>query len=281
MIKQFYQYQKERFPVAILTLTTSSVLYSTYIVLAKPGALWQWSLLLISALSFLLHIRIIDENRDKDIDDAFHKDRPVQRGLISIKQLNTIGFINGSIFFLIHFYLDTLAGILSFMLLLYSLLGRYDFFMSAKFKTRFWGYNIINTFQLIALQLISYTVFVHPKLWTVQIFYHCAGVYFLSLLIEVGRKTFPISLESEANDSYSSRLGFKAAIGLCVALYLIATLSYFLSAQLYILPNILSVLLFVVISFKYINKQNVQMQKIYLVGIILLYVTLNFSFHAW
>lgn len=52
---------------------------------------------------FLLHIRIIDENRDKDIDDAFHKDRPVQRGLISIKQLNTIGFINGSIFFLYIF----------------------------------------------------------------------------------------------------------------------------------------------------------------------------------
>lgn len=166
------------------------------------------------------------------------------------------------------------------MLLLYSLLGRYDFLCRQNLKLVF-GDIIL----LIPSNLLRYNLFPTLYLYILNYgpfkFLSLCRCIFLSLLIEVGRKTFPISLESEANDSYSSRLGFKAAIGLCVALYLIATLSYFLSAQLYILPNILSVLLFVVISFKYINKQNVQMQKIYLVGIILLYVTLNFSFHAW
>jgi hypothetical protein len=48
-----------------------AVLYSTWAVLRANGAdepLWKYLILGVAGLSFLLHTRLIDELRDRDVD---------------------------------------------------------------------------------------------------------------------------------------------------------------------------------------------------------------------
>jgi len=73
---RFWQYQKERFPLGILLVTTSAVLLSTAAVLQGLGypeiPWWKYAALGVAGLSFMLHTRIIDELRDKEVDDLHH-----------------------------------------------------------------------------------------------------------------------------------------------------------------------------------------------------------------
>ena len=102
LAKRLWIYQKERFPLGILTITTAAVLASTFAVLEWTGyydiPLWKYVALGVAGLSFMLHTRIIDEIRDKEVDDVHHPDRPVQRGLVSIRELTVLGYANGGVF---------------------------------------------------------------------------------------------------------------------------------------------------------------------------------------
>ena len=142
LAKRLWIYQKERFPLGILTITTAAVLASTFAVLEWTGyydiPLWKYVALGVAGLSFMLHTRIIDEIRDKDVDDVYHPDRPVQRGLVSIRELTVLGYANGGVFIGIHALLDPLSGLLSAGLLLYSIVARYEVGPLAWLKPRFW-----------------------------------------------------------------------------------------------------------------------------------------------
>ena len=84
--RRLYQYQIERFPLVFLLPTTLAIIVSTLAVLELDGYYaewWKYALLAVAGLSFLLHTRVIDELRDKEVDDVHHPDRPLQRGLIT------------------------------------------------------------------------------------------------------------------------------------------------------------------------------------------------------
>ena len=226
LAKRLWIYQKERFPLGILTITTSAVLASTFAVLEWTGyydiPVWKYVALGIAGLSFMLHTRIIDEIRDKEVDDVHHPDRPVQRGLVSLRELTVLGYANGGIFICIHALLDPLSGLLSAGLLLYSIVARYEVGPLAWLKPRFWLYNVVMLGQMLLLQWIAYAALTQTLDWPSAIWMHGWGIWALTAQIEVARKCLAPDEETTYRDSYSSRVGSWGSVGIVLALTLLA-----------------------------------------------------------
>jgi 4-hydroxybenzoate polyprenyltransferase len=223
-------YQKERFPLGILSITTAAVLASTYAVLefSYPISIpwWKYVALGIAGLSFMLHTRIIDEIRDKDIDDLHHPERPIQRGLITIRELTFLGYANGGVFICIHAWLDPLSGWLSAGLLLYSILARYEIGPLAWLKPRFWLYNVVMLGQMLLLQWIAYAALTQSLEWGTALWMHGWGVWALTAQIEVARKCLSPAEETAYRDSYSSRIGAWGSGALVLFLTLVAIAAF-------------------------------------------------------
>ena len=227
---RFWQYQKERFPLGILLVTTSAVLLSTAAVLQGLGypeiPWWKYAALGVAGLSFMLHTRIIDELRDKEVDDLHHPERPLQRGLITVQELTRLGYANGGIFISIHVALDPLSGVLSAGLLLYSIIARYEVGPLAWLKPRFWLYNLVMLFQMVLLQWIAYAALTKSVDWPNAIWSHGWGILALSAQLEVARKCLPPEEETSYRDSYSSRIGPKGSAVLVFLLTLAALFAF-------------------------------------------------------
>ncbi len=226
LAKRLWIYQKERFPLGILTITTAAVLASTFAVLEWTGyydiPLWKYVALGVAGLSFMLHTRIIDEIRDKEVDDVHHPDRPVQRGLVSLRELTVLGYANGGVFICIHALLDPLSGLLSAGLLLYSIVARYEVGPLAWLKPRFWLYNVVMLGQMLLLQWIAYAALTQTLDWPSAIWMHGWGIWALTAQIEVARKCLAPDEETTYRDSYSSRVGSWGSVGIVLALTLLA-----------------------------------------------------------
>lgn len=226
LAKRLWIYQKERFPLGILTITTAAVLASTFAVLDWTGyydiPLWKYVALGVAGLSFMLHTRIIDEIRDKEVDDVHHPDRPVQRGLVSLRELTVLGYANGGIFICIHALLDPLSGLLSAGLLLYSIVARYEVGPLAWMKPRFWLYNVVMLGQMLLLQWIAYAALTQTLDWPSALWMHGWGICALTAQIEVARKCLAPDEETTYRDSYSSRVGSWGSVGIVLALTLLA-----------------------------------------------------------
>lgn len=226
LAKRLWIYQKERFPLGILTITTAAVLASTFAVLEWTGyydiPVWKYVALGVAGLSFMLHTRIIDEIRDKEVDDVHHPDRPVQRGLVSLRELTVLGYANGGVFICIHALLDPLSGLLSAGLLLYSIVARYEVGPLAWLKPRFWLYNVVMLGQMLLLQWIAYAALTQTLDWPSAIWMHGWGIWALTAQIEVARKCLAPDEETTYRDSYSSRVGSWGSVGIVLALTLLA-----------------------------------------------------------
>lgn len=226
LAKRLWIYQKERFPLGILAITTSAVLASTFSVLEWTGyydiPVWKYVALGVAGLSFMLHTRIIDEIRDKEVDDVHHPDRPVQRGVVSLRELTVLGYANGGVFICIHALLDPLSGLLSAGLLLYSIVARYEVGPLAWLKPRFWLYNVVMLGQMLLLQWIAYAALTQTLDWPSAIWMHGWGIWALTAQIEVARKCLAPDEETTYRDSYSSRVGSWGSVGIVLALTLLA-----------------------------------------------------------
>lgn len=207
---RLWRYQAERFPLLALVPTTLAVLYSTWAVLNPIGVaepIWKYAALGVAGISFLLHTRIIDELRDRDVDDLHHPDRPLQRGLVTERELTRLGFANGGIFITLHAVLDPLSGLLSAGLLAYSLAARYEVGPLKWLKPRFYLYNVVMLAQMLFLQWIAYAALTQSLNWTPSIWWHGMSIWALSAQIEIARKCLAPEEETAYRDSYSSRLG--------------------------------------------------------------------------
>jgi 4-hydroxybenzoate polyprenyltransferase len=211
LVKSFFKYQQERFPVLFLGLVSLSGVVGTSAVLGNHN----WITVIFGTLvtiTFLFHVRVIDEIRDFEHDTEFHPDRPIQKKLISIKELKILRAISLVIFFGISIIFSLETFVFAGYLFLYSSLAGRDFFCSKKIKKYFFLYNLLNMIQLIGLQLVVYTMFKWNHSFSPIILAHITIVFLLSALLEIVRKIKLKENETLGKDTYSSRLGYGGSI---------------------------------------------------------------------
>jgi len=217
-LKRFIEFQNERLQIGILMFTTTAVVLSSVAVSLPKGEMIfnfipEIITSIITLLLFMFHIRVLDEHKDYEFDSKFHKDRPVQRGLITLKELLITDIIGLFVIFLINLFFPIRA--ITFLLIAfgYTLIAGKEFFIKKWIRKRFYLYNFLNLLQLLFLQFYLYSL-INPNFsfGNPLLSIHFIFVLFNVGIIEFARKLKSSSEETKAKDTYSSRLGIKKSV---------------------------------------------------------------------
>jgi len=210
--KIFINYLLERFQIIPLSiLVASDILVIHRITYNQNIFIWKYVIYFMFVILYLFHNRLADDRRDYDFDKKFYPNRAVQKGLISLRQINNLSYI--AIFLMV-----IIAGSFSFLslaiftlLILYTLVAKKDFFLPKDFKEKhLFVYNFLNMLQILSLQIFIYVSIINSLDFTHFIYSHILFVFILSIQVEISRKIKPeISL---ANDLYSDRMGMGRSI---------------------------------------------------------------------
>ncbi len=210
--KNFYVYQKERFPIFVLGLSFLPAILSSGAVVASQAEFKFVLIALIVSVAYLLHVRIIDEFRDYEHDLRHHKERPVSSGIISLKELRVIDWLAIVAVPLASLYASPKALLIAVAMLLYSYFARKEFFLGLQFRRYFYLYNAVNLVQMLLLQILVYTIanpsFSFTTLVTVHFLFTTTG----TIIFEFLRKVKSPGNDGTGKDTYTWFLGLNNAL---------------------------------------------------------------------
>jgi 4-hydroxybenzoate polyprenyltransferase len=280
IIKRLYIFQKERFPLRILIFTTlSSVLASAAIVDNEINVL-QIIIAFFVVMLLLFHIRAIDESRDFKLDSNLHPTRPVQRGIVSVKQILTIS-ITGICISLFLAYISNLPSfIITVGFVLFTFFAWKDFFVPVVFQNKPVLYHIINSPQMLLIQWLIYTVLSGSFRLNLPKVLFMLLVYNNIFLLEITRKVKVPDLDTK--DTYSAHLGL---LKTCIMQFILVLAGFVIfgfilqemdinNILFYCLGGFVSIItLFTFWKFK--NKPKVKIQKASELFAVLFYILIN------
>jgi 4-hydroxybenzoate polyprenyltransferase len=282
LIKHFLKYQQERFPLLVLIPISLSGVIGTSVVLGVHS----WLTILLATcltVTFLFHIRVIDEIRDFSHDTTFHPHRPIQKNIISIKELKILRRVSLLLFFGISLFSFNTFMIATILFVYSSLAGR-DFFSANRIRKHFHIYNILNMIQLMGLQIVVYTMFNWNYHFSKIIIAHIILVFLLSALIEVVRKIKLEENETLGRDTYSHHLGYKGSIIFFSSIFTLILLPlnyiFFVTEK----ENGIIIPVFVCAIGLYVSvthyfKKNQKTEKLLFLISLLYYLTVNFTLY--
>lgn len=282
IISKLYKYQKERFPLQILIFTTISSVLASYAVAGENAGIKEIILVFFAGLFFIFHIRVIDESRDAEYDKKFYPNRPVTKGFISLKELFYADII-GIIFILVVALIYGKASIIiALAMFVFTLLAWKDFFIEKFLLDKPLLYHLVNSPQMIMLQLFIFAVFTRSFQMTKAMWLLAALVYLNIFILELIRKIKRPTVSGDAGDVYSKSLSFNGALIFTMILALIsAVLFVFLLNDLqieniiYFIVGFIIIAMFVVSILGHIIKKSKTTEKIMLLGGVILYIGLN------
>ncbi len=210
--KIFINYLLERFQIIPLSiLVASDILVIHRITYNQNIFIWKYVIYFMFVILYLFHNRLADDRRDYDFDKKFYPNRAVQKGLISLRQINNLSYIAIFLMLIIAGSFSFLSLAIFTLLILYTLVAKKDFFLPKDFKEKhLFVYNFLNMLQILSLQIFIYVSIINSLDFTHFIYSHILFVFILSIQVEISRKIKPeISL---ANDLYSDRMGMGRSI---------------------------------------------------------------------
>lgn len=255
-------YFRQRFPVinmalfAILFLTVYSVAHYFYLPTdSRLGGREAGGIL--AAISFFFRLRVFDEVKDYALDALNHPHRVLQSGKVTLPQLYTLAAL-GTLAELAWSVQMGIFTVLCWLLALgYSLLMRYEFFVSNYLQKRLVLYAFTHMLIMPLLMLWLWSAYVPATAAFSRPYFLLA---LLSLLggfsFEVARKIYPPAAERPLIDSYSKAIGYGGAIGTVLLLLLAGILvqGYLLySLRAGTWPYVLLSVLFVITGWVYLQ----------------------------
>jgi 4-hydroxybenzoate polyprenyltransferase len=265
---RWWVYQKERFPVfahapLVAAFSFSAVCYSSLLrgqtTLPRLAAA---AVAFLTSLIFFLQLRIADEHKDFEEDLRFRPYRPVQRGLVTLRELGAIGFAGA-------------LGQLSLALILRPALiiplaatWLYLALMSKEFFARRWLKARPLTYMLTHMLIIPMVDFYATSCdWLARgerqpsgLFWFLAASFFNGVVLETGRKIRAPEDEETGVETYTALWGRHRAAAAWMCALTLTALSALMAAKEvnFILPVsiILSALLIgaATISLRFLRK---------------------------
>ena len=280
--KIFINYLSERFQIIPLSILVASDILVIYRITYDQNILiWKYVISFIFIILYLFHNRLADDRRDFDFDNKFYPNRAVQKGLISLRQINNLSYIAILLMVIIAGSFSFLSLTIFTLLILYTLIAKKDFFLPKGFKEKhLFGYNFLNMLQILSLQIFIYVSIIDSLDFTHFIYSHILFVFILSIQVEISRKIKPE--KSLANDLYSDRMGMVRSILLWSVFGIFsilnsAYLAYIIGIQLntILFLEFLMLLLFFIGGTLYYLKKSLTYENYFLATMILTYLGQN------
>ncbi len=208
-IRRFWVFQQERVPIIALFAVGLVVTIG----IAKVSHNLDWTHVLIAALMstlYFLQIRLADEPKDFEHDNKYHPNRPVQRGLITLKELARAKNSTIVIFMILACLTGSLAVVtLAVLQQSYSYLTRKEFFVRDWLRQHFFIYQYSHYAQLLILSWLSVTILRIQPLHEQLVYFG----YVLAMIAPIeSSRTIGGTDEKQADDRYSYKLGTHFAL---------------------------------------------------------------------
>ena len=219
-LKRFNEYQKERFPVLkyavlVFILTFSTMCFGQLIQGTKsfPGIIKVIVTFLIIYI-FFMQLRIADEFKDYDEDMKYRPYRPVPRGLVSLKELRSIGVINFFIQLLLVIFFEQHLIWIFFSVYIYFFLMSKEFFISEWLNR----HQVIYMFSHMVIMIFFHLLIIMSvfekalQRETLYVSLFLLMGFLTGMLTEIGRKIRNPKDEENGVNTYSKIMGLKKAV---------------------------------------------------------------------
>jgi hypothetical protein len=210
IFRRIYVYQNERVPIIAL-FTIGLLLYAGVAVMTQNTLDWT-SILLATTVStlYFIQIRLADEPKDFEHDEKYHSQRPVQRGLVTLKELLTAK----RIVILLFILAVSFSGSVEILLLAVFqqavfYVTQNEFFVRDWLRRHFFIYQISHYVQLLTLGWLTTSLLNIGDLGMHVLYFWY--VVAMSAPIELSR-TIGGRDSRVANDRYSHKLGVIPAL---------------------------------------------------------------------
>lgn len=219
-LKKWLTYQKERFPLIRYSILVSAFAASglslSFLLTGGQNPLKIEMFLVAFSVTLLLffQLRVADEHKDFEYDAIHHPERPVPRGLVSLKELRTLA-IAAALFQL------TVVSLLSTPLIVPLVLAwTYMAFMTREFFIGNWLRDHPIIYMLTHMCILFFTdLFItscHFMVSNIEppvtLLYFLGTSFCLGMVIELGRKIRSPQDETTGTDTYSRLWGRETAV---------------------------------------------------------------------
>ncbi len=213
-------YQKERFPIIkyaiLVSAFSASGLALSFLLTGSNYPLTPHMFVVAFTVTFLtfFQLRVADEHKDFKFDAEHHPDRPVPKGLITLKELRRLAIAAGLIQVL------AVLSLRAALLLPLGLAWFYMWLMTNEFFAGEWLRKRPVLYMITHMSILFFT-----DLFITSCHFMVAGLepplalifflgtsFFLGTVIEVGRKIRSPQEETTARDTYSMLWGRETAV---------------------------------------------------------------------
>ncbi|MCW8962571.1 MAG: UbiA family prenyltransferase [Gammaproteobacteria bacterium] len=217
---RWWIYQRERFPIIahaplVAAFSFSALCFSSLLRgdLQLPG-LMNIGVAFFTALFFFMQLRIADEFKDIDEDTRYRPYRPVPRGLVTLKELGTLGIILALLQLSMAVGLKPGLALWLLIVWIYFALMSREFFLREWLKARpityLWSHMLI--MPLIDLYATACDWYVAGTWLPEGLYWFLLVSFFNGIVIEIGRKLRAPEDEEEGVDTYTVIWGRKRAV---------------------------------------------------------------------
>lgn len=175
--------------------------------------LWQYLICVCTNLAVFFLLRVADEHKDKEDDLKFRPYLPVPRGLVSLVELRTAGFLLLAIAVALNaLYVPQMLPLLC-ATLAYLLLMRYEFFIPAWLRGHMAVYMLSHMFiiPLADIYASGYDWKLAGNRPNTGLLFFFGVSYCNGIVLEIGRKLRAPEAEEPGVETYSRLWGLKRA----------------------------------------------------------------------
>jgi len=291
LIKKYFLYFNERFPIAGALLYAGTLFYLAYFSASLFSHYYPINIFrslsgFVVIFLTLLHLRIFDEHKDYEKDKIAHPDRMLSKGFITLKDLRKLLYAVLIIEAGICIFLGFTAFIVWIMIIIWSYLMFAEFFVP-EFLNRNMGLYLFSH-QIIVPIILFFGLFQRIDIFRILnhefqlLFLLCIACTASTITYEIARKTWSKEKEHECADSYTRIWGITKTIIInqimallsCICFIFIYSLSNF--SLTYTIATLIFYLLFLGTEISFImqpDKKNSKLVEIsgiiYLLGVFL------------
>ncbi|WP_199192695.1 UbiA family prenyltransferase [Allosphingosinicella deserti] len=227
-------YQRERFPLArtsalVLVFSAASVSASAHLAGRAPPDWPTYAAAFLVTLLFFFQLRVLDEIKDEEDDRRYRPERPIPRGLVTLRLIVGLGIASAPIAAIACAAIDPRILILLLLVWGWMLLMAFEFFAPAWLKARPFAYMISHMLIMPAIDLLVTGFEWMPRGGAPA----ALGLFLLlsfanGCVLEIGRKLWAPENERLGVETYSALLGPRRAgllwmVCIGAALLLLAT----------------------------------------------------------
>ncbi|TGX56159.1 manganese transporter permease [Sphingomonas gei] len=221
-------YQRERFPLMrtsllVLIFSAASVSVSAHLAGRPPAPWFHYAAAFVVTLSFFFQLRVLDEIKDGDDDRRYRPERPIPRGLVTLRLIVGLGLATVPVAIAACWAVDPRLLVLLGIVWGWMLLMAFEFFAPAWLRRRPFVYMASHMLIMPAIDLL-----VTGFEWLPRGPAPGGLVLFLLLsfangcVLEIGRKLWARENERHGVETYSALLGPARAAGLWIGFVLVA-----------------------------------------------------------